>query len=179
MARQRRPSAPTEPTFAQGRRIPAGVFGLPALVGLMAVVANIIEGRPFDGRFWVSGVIVVLGLAAVIVVAVVPQSAKRVAVDGRGLYVSGELRLSASRIGRVKALKGGAAAVQSWPLSRNRGLKMPSKQNLYGGAYGFGPAVGVEEVDRSGERVSSWLLPTSRPQELEAALLAARDAARS
>jgi hypothetical protein len=179
MAQQRRSPEPAKPTFEQGRRIPAGVIGLPSLLAAGIAVSNVLEGRPFDRGFWWSASVVVLGLAAVAVVAVVPQSAKRIAVDRRGLHVSGELRLSASRIGQIKALKGGAAAVQSWPLSRNRGLKMPSKQNLYGGLYGFGPAVGVEEVDRSGKRVSSWLLPTSRPQELEAALVAARDAARS
>jgi hypothetical protein len=161
--------------FEQGPRVPIGVPGLPLLLGVGLLVYNAVDGQPFDGRFWMAWTIVIGGLAAVVAVVILPQSYKRVRVDRSGLHVAGKLALPAARIGRVQPLTGGNAASQSWPLSRNRHLKMPARQNLYGGLYGFGPAVGVEEVDRRGERRSTWLLPTADPDRLVATLEDARD----
>jgi hypothetical protein len=70
------------------------------------------------------------------------------------------------------------AAALSWPATRPKWLGLRSRQNLYGGAFGFGPAVAFDEVDEQGRHRSSWLVPTRTADAFAAALEHARDHAR-
>jgi hypothetical protein len=164
--------------FEQGPRLPPGVPGLPVPAALAIIVWEYTRGDGMDARGWLALAIVCGGLFVVIAVAVLPQAMKSIRVDHRGLHVRDQLALHARDIGRIETLSGGSASTQSWPISRNRGLNLRSKQNLYGGLYGWGPAVGIEELDRHDDRVSSWLIPTREPDAFAAALEHARDHAR-
>jgi hypothetical protein len=164
--------------FEQGPLFPRGVALYPLVTGAGAVVLLFVQDVAMNARGWWGLVAVVVTLFVVLAVTTLPQSMKRVRVDRDGLHVQGELALAAARIGQVQALDGRDAAGQSWRLTRRRGLKLRNRQNLYGGALGYGPAVGFEEVDDRDDRVSTWLIPTREPDALAAALEHARDDAR-
>lgn len=155
--------------------MPPGLVGLPILCVVLVVVWSALDDEPLDGGLVLITVAVATGLGLVLAAAVLPSSMKRVRVDPAGLHVRDRLALPADRIGQVQALRGLDAASQSWPLSRKRGVELPAKQNLYGGLYGFGPAVGIEEIDRRGVRRSTWLIPSKQPHQLATALEHARD----
>lgn len=146
------------------------------LVGAAAAaVLTADEPMPTSRLLVVVGVVAVL--AGVVAAVAVPGSMKRLTVDDAGLHVRGELALRARDIGDVDRVGGGVAAATSWPGSRRRGTPLPSRQNLYGGLFGFGPAVAVVD-ERDPRSPTLWLLPSRRADELATALRLARDTSR-
>ncbi len=167
----------TDAVFEQGPRFPLGLL-YPWVLGAGFLGFQLVIGEPMDARTWGAILVVCGGLFAVLAVAVLPQAMRSIRVDHRGLHVRGDLELAARRIGQVVALDGRRAAAVSWPMTRRIGTRLRSRQNLYGGALGSGPAVGIEEIDHRGARTSSWLIATRDPHALVAALEQARDHAR-
>lgn len=164
--------------FEQGPMVPRGfAWGLPFLL-LIGLLAPTVTSEEFNLR-WVLATLFVVGvLGLVLAAATLPQTMKSVRVDGRGLHVKGQLALRARQIGFVEVMRGGPAATWSWPLSRPRGRerpRLPARQNLYGGLYGFGPAVAVEDL--SGDGPTIWLIPSRDPHRLAACLERVRDQA--
>jgi hypothetical protein len=172
------PTAAEEPLFEQGPRIPLGVPLFPLSLAIAIPLLEQARGVPMDARAWWALIGVCGGLFVVLAAATLPQSMKRVRVDRGGVHLQGELALDAARIGGVEPLRGRRAAALSWPATRPKGLSLRNRQNLYGGALGFGPAVAFEEVDEQGRHRSSWLVPTRTPETFATALEHARDQAR-
>jgi hypothetical protein len=164
--------------FEQGPILPRGI---PVGIGLLVVAVSLLAAISEDGLD-PPGFLLILGLAGVlgliVMLATMWEWKKSVRVDGRGLHVKGQLAVRSRQIGFVEILRGGTAATWSWPLSRPRGrqrAKLPARQNLYGGLYGLGPAVAVEDL--SGEEPTIWLIPSREPHRLAACLERARDRA--
>jgi hypothetical protein len=177
--RQRQDAAAREhDVFEQGPMMPRGVpLFLCVWLGF-ALVAPAFTEHDLTLRWVISSVVVIAILGAVVIVATMREWKKSVRVDARGLHVKGQLAVRARQIGFVEVLRGGTAATWSWPLSRPRGRerpRLPARQNLYGGLYGFGPAVAVE--DRSEDEPTIWLIPSRDPHRLAASLEGVRDAA--
>lgn len=173
-------SGPQDPApFDQGPLVPRGVVGLPVLLLVLMLLAPTFTTQVLNSRWVLATLVVVGGLAVVVAVAVLPQSMKSVRVDPRGMHVKGRLALPAKQIGRVRRMSGGEATTWSWPGSRPWGRqRLPSKQNLYGGLYGWGAAVGVEHLGRGEDDTTIWLVPSRDADRLAAALEHVRDQAR-
>lgn len=165
------PAAEAPGVFEQGPILPRGGIGIVVLMAVALPLFFAVTDRVLDLRVLLIIEGAVLGLAVVVAIATLPQTHRAVRVDARGLHVRGRLEVPAGRIGRVHVLSGGDAATWSWPGSRPRGgdrPRLPSRQNLYGGLYGWGPAVAVEVVDRDDPTV--WLLPSRDTTALAACL---------
>ncbi|MBW3645427.1 MAG: hypothetical protein KY441_07990 [Actinobacteria bacterium] len=129
---------------------------------------------PPNAGWWLAA----LYLAFVLItgLAVVPQAWGSVEVDEPGLHVRGRLVVPANQLGAVELLSGGAATSVSWIGHREHGW-LKTRQNLYGGGFGWGKGVLVEQRKPGGE-VSLWLLPGPRAKELAEALQAVRTSGR-
>lgn len=112
----------------------------------------------------------VLGFAVITGAFVLPTTFVSVEVRQEGLFVRGRLAVPAEDIGWVDLLSGWDVAGVYWTY---RDLKIPWRQNLYGGGYGLGKAVAVQDL-RVGARSTVWLLPGPRAEELAAALESVR-----
>lgn len=112
----------------------------------------------------------VLGFAVITGAVVLPTTFVSLEVRKEGLFVRGRLAVAAEDIGWVELLSGWDTAGIYW---KYRDLKIPWRQNLYGGGYGLGKAVAVEHLG-VGARSTVWLLPGPRTGELAAALESVR-----
>jgi hypothetical protein len=164
--------------FEQGPIMPRGIPVFLCIWLGFALVAPAFIDQDLNLRWVLMSIAMIAILGVVIVLATMWEWKKSVRVDGRGLHVKGQLALRPRQMGFVEALGGGLAATWSWPLLRPRGRerpRLPARQNLYGGLYGLGPAVVVEDL--SGEDPTIWLIPSRDPHRLAACLERVRDAA--
>ncbi|MGH3665515.1 MAG: hypothetical protein ACRDU8_05410, partial [Egibacteraceae bacterium] len=142
------PMAPQATTFRNPPRVPPGwialVVGLP-VIGVVTILLTR-SGPPAPNAWgWIAAFF--LAVAVVSGLAVIPQSWGAVEVDRRGLSVRGRLVVPASQIGDVVVLTGVDACRASW-FRRWAGRTVPARQNLYGGAYGWGRGVVVGHLPR-------------------------------
>lgn len=160
------------PLFRRGSRVPPGFWVLVG-AGLLVLLVATRPGSSNPDAWWQVLLFLML-LDGIVAVAVIPQAWGEVMVDERGLHVRGRLAVPADELGRVALLDGADALRASW-FRRWEGRRIPTRQNRYGGAFGWGPAVLVEHRPGSGEP-SLWLLPGPRPRELARALSEVRAA---
>jgi hypothetical protein len=164
--------------FEQGPILPRGI---PVGMGLLVVAVSLLAATSERGLD-LQGFLVILAMAGalglIVVLATMWEWRKTVRVDARGLHVKGQLALRPRQMGFVEVMRGGPAATWSWPLLRPRGRerpRLPARQNLYGGLYGLGPAVAVEDL--SGDHPTIWLIPSRDPHRMAALLERVRDQA--
>lgn len=165
------------PRFRNGPRVPPGYWVLVGAGPLVLLGVALATGGSDNPNAWWQALLFLLLLDLVAGVAVIPHAWAEVVVDDRGLRVRRRLRVAAGEMGRVELLDGTDAARASW-FRRWSGRRIAMRQNLYGGAYGWGPGVVVEHQPRSGEP-SLWLLPGPRARELAEALSNVRTDPRS
>lgn len=158
--------------FRRRPRVPPWYWAVVAAGPVALVVLPVAAGEPANPGWWWQLLLLWLAAAVVVGVAVIPQAWSEVVVDERGLHLRGRLVVPADELGRIEVLSGGEAGVASW-FRRWRGRRIPWRQNLYGGGFGWGPGVVLEEVPPRGE-ASLWLLPGPRARELAEALSAVR-----
>jgi len=100
---------------------------------------------------------------------------RSVRVTDEGVWVGGRLEIRRKRIGTVEVLDGSRAWLVGMLGMDEPGQRVRWRNNLYGGGYGWGKAVRVEQV-RPGSPSVWWLLPGPRAEELAEALRQVRDA---
>ncbi len=165
-------SAPT-PHFKNGPRLLRGwIVLIIALPVICAVTVPFVITGPVapNAEWWIAGMY--LALVVFSGVLFIPQSWGSVEVDDKGLHVRGRLVVPVHRLGEVRLLRGHAAMLTSlYPHWENGRLSV--RQNLYGGALGWGKGVLVEDR-QPGREPSLWLLPGPRAKELAEALELAR-----
>lgn len=157
------------PLFERGPRPPPGLSAF--AVFLIAMPAWVLlRGTPADpDAYW--QIPLGVGVAILVLCAILlPTTFVSVEVRKEGLFVRGRLAVPAEDIGWVDLLSGWDMAGVYWTY---RDLKVPWRQNLYGGGYGLGKAVAVEHLG-VGARSTVWLLPGPRTEELAAALESVR-----
>jgi hypothetical protein len=154
--------------------------GVTLAIAAMALISDVQQGVPLTETLpWLIGILAV-GAVLILLAGRVPGLAgpgDHLHVDAEGLTV-GEHRLDAGRIGAVRIVDGTTASAYAaqGQVTRDRGapLKIPAGRSTYATFGSVGRAVVVEvPPDRA------WLLATRRPDELVAALEAARDVHRS
>lgn len=132
--------------------------------------------RPWAPNSWWWMIGMYLAFMVITGLTVLPQAWGTVEIDDAGLRVRGRLVVPAKQLGAVELLSGGAAGSISW-LGHSKHGWLKTRQNLYGGGFGWGKGVLVEQVRPDGE-ISLWLFPGPRTKELAEALEAVRDARR-
>lgn len=173
-------SDPTPPPHFRYRpRIGPGWIAL--VIGIPVASAINLALRPSPGPWppnagwWLAGFylafVLITGLGAV------PQAWGTVEVDEAGLHRRGRLIVPANQLGAIKLLSGSEALSIGWFGHRRHGGRLKTKQNLYGGGFGWGKGVLVEHVRPGGES-SLWLFPGPRARELAEALQAVRTSGR-
>lgn len=167
------PTDHSAPIYEHGPRVPGVIVWLPSGMFVFTLGMWPLEGV-LDGRGVLIAAAGALLLGSLIAALLLPRTYKAVRIDEAGLHVAGERVLPAERIGRIQILDKGDARTTSWALSRGRGTRNKERQNLYGGAFGRGPGVGVQQLDADGHWESTWLLPTD---DLDATIAALEFAA--
>lgn len=159
--------------FRNGPRVPPLWFALLGFIFLTGAWV-LSRGEPASpNAYWQIPValLVMFGIPAAIFI---PKSWGTVEVGMEGLVVRGRLVVPAGELGRVDLLSGLDASYAALSLGGRR-TRVPARQNLYGGGYGWGKGVAVEHLEPGG-RSTLWVLPGPRTEELAAALEAVRDA---
>jgi hypothetical protein len=176
-------TAPAPLPFVERRTFTAPVLTVGG--GILGAVALIVFTELRDGEAvrsflpYVAGLLV-LGAVLIALAGRIPGLAgpgDHLRVDTDGLHVGGDRHLRSERIGEVTIvpshLAGAYAAQGHVKGDRAEPLRIPPGQSTYAAIGSIGRAVLVEQ--RPGR---AWLLATRRPEELAAALEAARDGAR-
>ena len=166
------PSAPT-PHVKNSPRVLRGWIALMAAIPVGCLTADALTpSGPTapNAWWWIAGTY--LALVVFSGLLFIPQSWGSVEVNDKGLHVRGRLVVPVNRLGEVRLLSGHVAMLTSWfPHWENGRLRV--KQNLYGGALGWGKGVLVEDR-QPGREPSLWLLPGPRAEEMAEALELAR-----
>jgi len=100
---------------------------------------------------------------------------RSVRVTDEGVWIGGKLEIRRKRIGTVEVIDGGRAWLVGMIGMDEPGQRVRWRNNLYGGGYGWGSAVLVEQL-KPGSPSVWWLLPGPRAGELADALRTVRDA---
>ena len=159
--------------FKNRPRVPPGWIAIMVALPIICVIAvPLMTTGPAapNAGWWIVGIY--LAIVLITGLSVIPQSWGAVEVDDKGLHVRGRLVVPVHRLGEVRLLSGYVAMLTSlYPHSENVRLRV--RQNLYGGGFGWGKGVLVEDR-QPGREPSLWLLPGPRAQELAEALELAR-----
>lgn len=135
----------------------------PVVVAVQETVSPIPE--PAVDLWWIA--LGYVGFVVVMSLIIVPFSWARVRVDERGLHVRGRLVVRVEDMGEVGLVAW--SDIKPGPMHELRGLRLPWRQNLYGGGFGWGKGVFVEHRPPGGE-ATIWLLPGPRARDMVAAL---------
>jgi len=130
--------------------------------------------RPVDPfAYWFIPLFV--GVMLTLFGALLYPTYRSVRVTDEGVWVGGRLEIRRKRIGTVEVLDGSRAWLVGMIGMDEPGQRVRWRNNLYGGGYGWGKAVRVEQL-RPGSPSVWWLLPGPRAEELAEALRQVRDA---
>ena len=163
----------TAPHFRNRPRLLRGwiAFVVAIPMGCVIAGASTSSGPVAPGAWWWIAALY-LSLVVFSGLLFIPQSWGAVEVDDEGLHVRGRLVVPVRRLGEVRLLPGHVAMLTSWFPHWEKG-RLRAKQNLYGGALGWGKGVLVEDR-QPGREPALWLLPGPRAEELAEALELAR-----
>jgi len=156
----------------RGRLPPLYLAIVAALLGLY--LSPLVTGAPTASSYWWT-VPAFLLLPLVLLPSVyLYRCSASVMVTDDGLLVRDRLVVPAEKIGSVSIVHSANAAWASFTGTPTT-QRIPGRQNLYGGGFGWGKGVGVEQLRPGGS--TWWLLPGPHAEQLAEALGATRDRA--